>query len=181
MTNTRCFKEEITYTQLCNDFVNGTTRNYFILKDIKKEYELSSNCIVLIEHKEYLCILYDMVKLLSEHVFVITGETSKKERKEILDQIHVLDKKQYILFATSKLLGEGFDSPSLNTLFLTMPVSDEARITQYTGRIHRQFEGKQVVKVYDYVDTYITLLQNMFYKRLKQYEKETCKTVYINR
>ena len=172
MTNTRCLKEEVTYTQLCNDFVNDNARNYLILKDINKEYESNRNCIVLSERKEHLYILYDMAKFLCEHVYVITGETSKKERKEVLDRIYGLDKKQYILFATSKLLGEGFDLPSLNTLFLTMPVSDEARITQYTGRIHRQFEGKQVVKVYDYVDTYITLLQNMFYKRLKQYEKE---------
>lgn len=74
--------------------------------------------------------------------------------------------------ATSKLLGEGFDLPALSTLFLVMPISDESRIEQYTGRIHKNVEGKDMVKVYDYVDAHIPMLEGMFHKRLKQYQKE---------
>lgn len=82
------------------------------------------------------------------------------------------NKEKFILLATSKLLGEGFDLPSLSTLFLVMPISDESRIEQYTGRIHRNVEGKKMVKVYDYVDVHIPMLEAMFHKRLKQYSKE---------
>ena len=53
-----------------------------------------------------------------------------------------------------------------------MPIYAESRIIQYTGRIHRNHEGKEIVKVYDYIDINVSMLQSMFQKRLKQYQKE---------
>ena len=50
-----------------------------------------------------------------------------------------------------------------------MHVSAENRIIQYTGRIHRNYEGKDIVKVYDYVDVNIPMMEAMFQKILKQY------------
>ena len=39
-----------------------------------------------------------------------------------------------VLLATGKLIGEGFDEAKLDTLFLTMPVSDRSVLIQYVGR-----------------------------------------------
>ena len=75
------------------------------------------------------------------------------------------------LLATSKLLGEGFDLPILDTLFMVFPVSLDNRVNQYTGRIHRNIEGKNEVLVYDYIDSYIHMLDSMFYNRLKEYKR----------
>ena len=76
-----------------------------------------------------------------------------------------------ILIATSQKVGEGFNLPKLDTLFLASPISSESRVEQYVGRIDRQYEGKNEVFVYDYVDSHVTVFNNMYKKRLKTYKK----------
>ena len=173
MTTTRCLDDNKTYTQYCSDLMNDQIRNYLIVKDVVKEFQNDGKIIILSERKQHLTILYEMLKHLHIHVYVLTGERKTKERNEIIAKVRNFNSKEkFILLATSKLLGEGFDLPALSTLFLVMPISDESRIEQYTGRIHRNVEGKDMVKVYDYVDAHIPMLEAMFHKRLKQYQKE---------
>ena len=50
-----------------------------------------------------------------------------------------------------------------------MPVSWKGTVAQYAGRLHRNYEGKQEVWIYDYVDIHIPTLERMYYKRLKGY------------
>ena len=42
---------------------------------------------------------------------------------------------------------------------------------QYAGRLNRDFDGKQNVIVYDYVDSHIPMFDNMYAKRLKAYKQ----------
>lgn len=173
MTTMRCLDDNKTYTQYCSDIMNDQVRNYLIVKDVVKEFQNDGKIIILSERRQHLTILYEMLKHLHIHVYVLTGERKTKERNEIIAKVRNFNSKEkFILLATSKLLGEGFDLPALSTLFLVMPISDESRIEQYTGRIHRNVEGKDMVKVYDYVDAHIPMLEGMFHKRLKQYQKE---------
>ena len=69
-----------------------------------------------------------------------------------------------------KYLGEGFDLPSLDTLFLVLPFSWKGRLVQCTGRISRDYQGKNEVRVYDYVDEKVPMLFRMYKKRLKGYK-----------
>ncbi|MCR0381262.1 DEAD/DEAH box helicase family protein [[Clostridium] innocuum] len=173
MTTMRCLDDNKTYTQYCSDIMNDQVRNSLIVKDVVKEFQNDGKIIILSERRQHLTILYEMLKHLHIHVYVLTGERKTKERNEIIAKVRNFNSKEkFILLATSKLLGEGFDLPALSTLFLVMPISDESRIEQYTGRIHRNVEGKDMVKVYDYVDAHIPMLEGMFHKRLKQYQKE---------
>ena len=39
-----------------------------------------------------------------------------------------------------------------------MPISWKGTLQQYVGRLHRLHDDKQVVQVYDYVDTHVLML-----------------------
>jgi superfamily II DNA or RNA helicase len=73
------------------------------------------------------------------------------------------------LVSTGKYIGEGFDEPRLDTLFLVMPISWKETLQQYTGRLHRLFDGKNEVQIYDYVDIHVRMLDKMYSKRLIGY------------
>lgn len=76
---------------------------------------------------------------------------------------------EVVVVATGKYIGEGFDAPRLDTLFLAMPISWRGTLAQYAGRLHRNYEGKHEVRIYDYVDVHIPMLERMYHKRLKGY------------
>lgn len=171
MTNSIILNKKAHFVDICNELVKDMARNQLIFKDILQEYKQGSKIIVLSDRKEHLSLLEEMLSKAIDHVFIMTGEQNKKTRDLTMRQIKELDfNNSYVLLATSTLLGEGFDLPELRTLFLTMPISGESRLTQYTGRIQRNDEGKDVVKVYDYVDVQIPMMQTMFHKRLKYYQ-----------
>jgi superfamily II DNA or RNA helicase len=74
-----------------------------------------------------------------------------------------------VIVATGKYVGEGFDYPRLDTLFLVMPIAWKGTIAQYAGRLHRIYGDKKEVLVYDYVDVHVPVLERMYHKRVKGY------------
>ena len=51
------------------------------------------------------------------------GGMTKRERTARLDQLRSVDRKSYVLLATGRYIGEGFDDSILDTLFLAHPIS----------------------------------------------------------
>ncbi|MBI4978662.1 MAG: helicase [Spirochaetes bacterium] len=102
-----------------------------------------------------------------------------KERRIVKQKIsEAIDgKNRFCLLATGSLIGEGFDLPVLDVLFLTTPVSYKGKVIQYAGRLHREHEAKIDVSVYDYVDLDSGLTISMFKKRLAAYVKMGYSTV----
>ncbi len=74
-----------------------------------------------------------------------------------------------LLVATGSFIGEGFDCPPLDTLFLTFPLAFKGRLVQYVGRVLRETEAKSRVEVHDYVDVNVPVLARMHSKRLSAY------------
>ncbi len=73
------------------------------------------------------------------------------------------------MVATGSYLGEGFDWPELDTLFLAFPIAFKGRVFQYVGRLLRTHEDKHHVELHDYVDVCIPVLDRMHLKRLPAY------------
>jgi superfamily II DNA or RNA helicase len=74
-----------------------------------------------------------------------------------------------LLIATGRFVGEGFDDARLDTLFLSLPVSWNGTLVQYAGRLQRLHPGKTELRIYDYVDRRVPVLQRMFERRLRGY------------
>lgn len=81
----------------------------------------------------------------------------------------VPDNENLVIIATGSYIGEGFDYPRLDTLFLALPIAWKGKVAQYAGRLHRNYPNKTDVQIYDYVDVHIPVLEKMYQKRLKGY------------
>ena len=92
-------------------------------------------------------------------VITFVGGKSKKECQKLLDAVYNKPAdKPLVIVATGKYVGEGFDVPRLDTLFLAMPIVWQGTLAQYAGRLHRLYDDKREVRVYDYVDIHVPVL-----------------------
>ena len=153
-----------------SDLYQNDARNEMIVRDVLDVYEKGRTPILLTERKEHAELLAAKLILHVEKLFLLIGSDSVKEKREKLGELHSLSgDEHFVIVATGKYIGEGFDEPRLDTLFLCMPIAWKGTLAQYAGRLHRNYEGKQDVQVWDYVDLNIPVLERMYHKRLKGY------------
>ena len=151
---------------------NNDMRDEQIIEDVKNCVSIGRTPVVLSRYKDHAEKLFERLKSYADYVFIMTGNNSKKEHRKILDQMRqVNNDESMILVATGSLVGEGFDFPRLDTLFMATPVSFRGVVEQYAGRLNRDYAGKENVIIYDYVDNHIPMFDNMYMKRLKAYKQ----------
>ena len=154
------------YAALSND----DQRNDLIVSDVLHAVEDGRVPLVLTERTGHVQLFVDRLSRLVPDVFVMKGGMGKKQRDALASQIKAVpEDHQRVIIATGRYIGEGFDDARLDTLFLAMPVSWRGTLQQYVGRLHRLHEDKHVVRVYDYVDSCVPVLNRMYEKRLKAY------------
>jgi len=145
-------------------------RNRLIVRDVLEAMKSSRRILVLSERTEHLELFRQMLSDHVEYLYILKGGLGKKQLKSIMADLSGIDKsKSFVILATGRYLGEGFDLPNLDTLFLTFPVSWSGTLAQYAGRLHRECQGKTEVVIYDYVDELVPMLSRMHKKRLTGY------------
>lgn len=103
-------------------------------------------------------------------VITLIGGKGVKETREALAKVSAAPPDSPLtLIATGRYIGEGFDEPRLDTLFLAMPISWKGTLQQYAGRLHRLCENKREVRIYDYINIHVPMLEKMYHKRLAGY------------
>ena len=147
-------------------------RDEMILGDVRKCVADGRTPVILSKYVDHSERLYRRMKEDADRVFLLSGRNSKKEHREILEQMNrVKPEESMILVATGKLIGEGFDFPRLDTLIMATPVAWKGVVEQYAGRLNRDYSGKKNVMIYDYVDSHIAMFDRMYHKRLKAYKQ----------
>ena len=146
-------------------------RDNLILDDLNNCLKDKRKIVVLSQRVKHAKRLFDKITTICKDTYLLLGNQKKNEQKEIIDKLKKFDGQNgLVLISTGQLIGEGFDLPMLDTLFLVMPISGEGITKQYAGRINRKYKGKESEVIYDYVDNNIDVTRKMYLKRLKAYK-----------
>ncbi len=166
----RAIEEKGNALQYLGDLANDRARNELIVQDVVSELNEGRTPIILTKRKDHISILAEMLAPYCRNVVQLIGTASAKEKRLAMDRLKSIPETEpLIVIATGKYVGEGFNYPRLDTLFIALPVAYPNIVQQYTGRLHRDFEGKTEVRVYDYIDIHVPVIANMYGKRLKCY------------
>ena len=141
-------------------------RNRKIVDDVIAKIADDRHPLVLTERREHAELINQLLTDQGFDPVILKGAMRANERKSATERLS----NAQVVVATGKYVGEGFDLPRLDTLFLAMPIAWKGSLAQYAGRIHREVEGKELVTIFDYVDASLPMLQRMFNKREKGYK-----------
>jgi len=151
--------------------VDDRDRNEIIVNDVLDAVHEGRSPILLTERTSHLIELKELLTGRIRHIITLKGGMVKKQRDEITTRLEeIKDGEERVLIATGRYIGEGFDDPRLDTLFLVLPISWRGTLQQYAGRLHRLYDGKKEVRIYDYVDKQIPMLFRMYERRLAGYK-----------
>jgi len=163
--------KRVEFQELYHELVDDELRNRRICDDIVESVNTGRSPLVLTERNKHLDRLATGLAERVRHLLVLRAGIGRKQRQVVADRLAAIPREDTrVILATGKYVGEGFDDPRLDTLFLTLPVSWRGTIAQYAGRLHRLYDGKREVRVYDYADLNVRMLARMFDRRCRAYE-----------
>lgn len=162
--------ENSNYAHVIQMLAEDEYRNRLIVNDVKQAYAENRSPIVLTSLTAHVETLAEMLRPYCNNVITLVGSESIKEKRLKMERLqNISEGESMVIVATGKYIGEGFDCPRLDTLFLALPVSWKGIIAQYAGRLHRDHDGKDEVRIYDYIDINEPVCEVMYRRRLKGY------------
>jgi superfamily II DNA or RNA helicase len=163
--------KRVEFQTLYQELVDDQTRTRRICEDVVDAVRIGRSPLILSERNEHVDRFEHELAARVDHVVVLRAGMGKKQRQAVNDRLATIPRHEgRVILATGKYVGEGFDDPRLDTLFLTLPVSWRGTVAQYTGRLHRLYDGKREVRIYDYADLNVPMLARMFDRRCRGYE-----------
>lgn len=159
------------YAQILEELTENESRNKLILDDVASNLAEGRTPIILTARTAHVDILTKQCRKICPNVIRLVGNDSAKAKREVMSRLNDIPANEpLIVVATGKYVGEGFDLPRLDTLMLALPVSWKGLIAQYTGRLHRNYPGKNETRIYDYIDLRVPVCDSMYRKRLHGYK-----------
>ena len=162
--------DKSTYARMIQKMVKDENRNNLIIDDVRKTLTEGRSPIVLTNLTTHVETLANALAPYCKYVVTLIGSESAREKHQKMELLQGISPTEpLVIVATGKYVGEGFDYPRLDTLFLALPVSWKGIIAQYAGRLHREYPGKKEVRIYDYIDIRIPMCDVMYKRRLRGY------------
>ena len=150
--------------------VSDDRRTAQVCSDVHDAVSTGRTCLVLSQRTDHIDRLVNGLAELGTTAHVLRGGLGKRTRAAVGDALGSrLPDAGIVLVATGSYLGEGFDWPELDTLFMAFPLAFKGRVVQYVGRLLRPHPGKHHIELHDYVDVRIPVLDRMHTKRLSAY------------
>ncbi|MDZ4233355.1 MAG: helicase-related protein, partial [Dietzia sp.] len=144
-----------------------------IVDDVLSASQSGANILVLTTWVEHLNAIADRLRAAGKSVTVLRGGMKAGERRRIAEQLanHTPESDPLLIIGTSSFIGEGFDCPALDTLFLAAPITFKNRLVQYVGRVTRPYPSKNTATVHDYHDEHTPVIASSLKKRAPGYLK----------
>lgn len=163
-------EEKFEYHEIIERLTFDAKRNTMIADMVNEDYKkYKEPVLVVTDRKEHCTLLFNLIDAFPGlKPIILHGSIKKSERKKKVDDFRA--GKYNVLIATTTLIGEGFDSPSLGCLFLTTPVKYVGRLLQIVGRILRP-SGEEKPRVYDIRDGLVNMLRYSGFARDRSYKK----------
>ena len=161
------------YSKVLSELTQDPERNRQICNDVAGD-DCQGIRLVLSDRRDHCTELHRILK--EDHgikATVLTGGLTAKEREAVTDEITASTVK--VLICTGQLIGEGYDLPALETLFLATPIKFSGRLIQYVGRVLRPSPGKDRVVIHDYADVNVGVLDHSARARATVYHNEGIK------
>ena len=144
-----------------------------IITDVISEHTNGANILVLTTWIDHLNAIAERLRAAGKTVTVLSGQMKARQRREITEQLakRTAAAEPLLIVGTSSFIGEGFDCPALDTLFLAAPITFKNRLVQYVGRITRPHPTKTTATVHDYHDELTPVIASSLRKRAPGYTK----------
>jgi superfamily II DNA or RNA helicase/very-short-patch-repair endonuclease len=163
--------KRVEFQTLYQELIDDQARTRRICEDVVDAVHNGRSPLILTERNDHLDRFEQELMTRVDHVVVLRAGTGKKQRQAVSERLATIPRDgRRVILATGRYVGEGFDDPRLDTLFLTLPVSWRGTVAQYAGRLHRLYDGKWEVRIYDYADLNVPMLARMFDRRCRGYE-----------
>ena len=152
------------------DLVADEARTRQVADDVTEALQRGRHCLVLTKWVAHLDRLADALGERGRDPVILRGGMGAKARKAALARLHPQPGGPPLLVvATGPYIGEGFDCPALDTLFLAAPVGYKGSVVQWAGRILRAHPGKTTAEIHDYHDVRTPVLAASLARRASGY------------
>ncbi|GAA4366672.1 DEAD/DEAH box helicase family protein [Paeniglutamicibacter cryotolerans] len=156
--------------RIYRDLIDDAERRKQIIDDVLLAHAAGAKSLVLSTWKRHLDLLALDLAARGIEPILLTGSLKGSERTAAVAAINAAAPGDAIVvLGTGSLIGEGFDAPALDTLFLAAPISFKGRLVQYVGRVTRSHPGKESAVVHDYHDVQTPVLASSWSKRRTGY------------
>ncbi len=152
------------------DLVDDPVRTQQVVHDVVHALHSGRHCLVLTQWTRHLEQLAAALTEGGYDPVVLRGGMGAKARAAALARLDLgPDAEPLLVVATGPYIGEGFDCPVLDTLFLAAPIAFKGRLVQYAGRIMRPHPGKVTAEIHDYHDVFTGVVASSLAKRAAGY------------
>ena len=159
------------YANTIRRLAEDMARNEIIVRDAVEVVKAGRTPIIITALTSHVECLSELLTPHCKNVIRLIGADSAKHKRLAMEKMRTIaDDEDMVIIATGRYVGEGFDFPRLDTLLLALPVSWKGIVAQYAGRLHREYRGKTLCQIYDYVDLGNTICEKMYRRRLRAYK-----------
>lgn len=159
------------YQNLRKYMIRDHARNHLVAHILIQEVNDGKHIhLISVDELQQLYALEEILRKRETHLpplYVLTGESPKGERREIIRQ---LGKSEEAILLTT-VAKEGVDIPTIDRIYMPAPISNPKKAQQIVGRGTRSSANKKETLIFDFVDE-VSVLKKQFRKRRFQcYDK----------